>query len=76
MAQGVLKNGREVGVKMLENLKRDIKDFEREITVVADLHQDNIRTLKKPNSYEPVKSLFNDLLILSHNNVTIGTGHT
>ena len=46
MAQGVLKNGREVGVKMLENLKRDIKDFEREITaVVADLHHDNILKL-------------------------------
>ena len=46
MAQGVLKNGREVGVKMLENLKRDIKDFEREITaIVADLHHDNILKL-------------------------------
>jgi len=32
LAQGILENGREVAVKMLKNLKRDIKDFEREIS--------------------------------------------
>jgi hypothetical protein len=38
LAQCVIENGREVTVKMLENLKRDIKDFEREISLAVDLH--------------------------------------
>ena len=45
MAQGVLENDREVAVKMLKNLKRDINDFEREISLVADLRHDNILKL-------------------------------
>ena len=32
-------------MKMLKNLKRDIKDFEREISLVADLRYDNILKL-------------------------------
>jgi len=42
LAQGVHANGREVAVKMLKKLKRDITDFEREISLVADLRHDNI----------------------------------
>ena len=45
MAQGILENGREVAVKMLKNLKRDINDFEREISLVADLRYDSILKL-------------------------------
>ena len=45
MAQGVHANGREVAVKMLKKLKRDITDFEREISLVADLRHENILKL-------------------------------